>query len=360
MIGALILAAGLAVLTLVGGSDPATAHSSGTTGYAAVTVTGQSVRYDLSLPSDVLAPATGTADAPLAVDRLAAAVAGHVGIVADGRACEAVPEPTAPPAAGSATLRISVLFACASTDAALRIRDDTSDLFGPAHHTIAVVEWSGGRTQLVLESDRREGTVTLSAPEQTATPAAGTAAGPFATYLELGVEHILLGFDHVLFVVALVLQGGRMLRILGIVTAFTAAHSVTLALSVLEVVALPAAVVEPVIALSIAYVAAENVFLQDRAASRRWWVSFAFGLVHGCGFAGALREVGLPPDDLAVTLVGFNLGVEAGQALIVAAVVPALWWSGRFAWRRQAVRLASAAIMLGGVALLVERTLLGA
>src|SRR5207244_11232784 len=110
--------------------------------------------------------------------------------------------------------------------------------------------------------------------------------------------------------------------LLKIITAFTLAHSVTLALAVLNVVVLPDRLVEAVIALSIAFVAAENLFLNP-VVSRRWLVSFCFGLVHGFGFSSALRELGLPRQGLVLSLLGFNLGVEAGQALLVAPPVPA-------------------------------------
>ena len=121
---------------------------------------------------------------------------------------------------------------------------------------------------------------------------------------------------------------------------------------------LPSQIVEPVIALSIAYVAFENLTMQ-RALSRRWAVSFLFGLVHGFGFAGALAEVGLPASGLASALIGFNLGVEAGQLLIVAALLPVLIWLQRFAWEKRLAQVSSGAIMAVGLVLLAERALIG-
>ena len=137
-----------------------------------------------------------------------------------------------------------------------------------------------------------------------------------------------------------------------------AALGITLALAVLRVVSIPPSVVEPVIALSIAYVAAENILSEPRT-SRRWVEGFGFGLVHGFGFAGALREVGLPADGLVGALVGFNLGVEIGQAAIIAVAVPALLWVRRFAWAPQIATTISAAILVAGVLLLMERAFLG-
>lgn len=142
-------------------------------------------------------------------------------------------------------------------------------------------------------------------------------------------------------------------------TAFTIAHSVTLALAVLDVVSLPAAVVEPLIAASIVWVAAENFFFRD--VGRRWRIAFVLGLVHGFGFAGVLRDFGLPPDALALALAFFNIGVEIGQVAIVAAAVPLLLAIDRFTAGERSrgfVMASSAAIGLLGAYWLVERTLL--
>ena len=144
-------------------------------------------------------------------------------------------------------------------------------------------------------------------------------------YGRLGVEHILSGIDHLIFVLALLLivRGTRPLVLT--VTAFTVAHSITLALATFGVVRVPQAPVETVIALSIAFVAAE--ILRVRAgevpltARAPWIVAFAFGLLHGLGFAGALAEVGLPPGDIPLALLAFNLGVEVGQLAFVAVVL---------------------------------------
>jgi hydrogenase/urease accessory protein HupE len=140
-----------------------------------------------------------------------------------------------------------------------------------------------------------------------------------SAYFVLGVEHILTGVDHLLFVVALLFLVGFNRRLLWTVTAFTAAHSLTLALGVLGLLTLRQAPVEATIALSIVLVAGEAM-RGTRTLSQRWpaLVAFLFGLVHGLGFAGALRETGLPQHDVATALVAFNAGVEAGQLLFVA------------------------------------------
>jgi len=127
--------------------------------------------------------------------------------------------------------------------------------------------------------------------------------------------------------------------------------------AVLGVVRPPGWIVEPLIAASIAYVACENIFLQ-RAPSRRWLVSGLFGLVHGFGFAGALLELELPRDGLFSSLLFFNLGVEAGQAMIIALLFPALLLLSRFDWEKRAVTVISAIVLVAAVGLLAERTFL--
>jgi hydrogenase/urease accessory protein HupE len=166
--------------------------------------------------------------------------------------------------------------------------------------------------------------VTPSSPEAVI-PTTQTGFFVAATYFELGVEHILLGFDHLLFVLALLIITQGAWQLVKTVTAFTVAHSITLALATLGIVHVPSPPVEAAIALSIAFVAVEIVHMYEGRASLAarvpWLIAFAFGLLHGLGFAGALSEVGLPAGQIPVALLFFNLGVEAGQLLFVAAVL---------------------------------------
>ena len=143
-------------------------------------------------------------------------------------------------------------------------------------------------------------------------------------YLGLGYTHILpKGLDHILFVLGLFLLSTRLKPLLLQVTAFTAAHTITLALTIYGVVSLAPSIVEPLIALSIAYVAVENLLTADLQPSRIVLV-FAFGLLHGMGFAGVLADLGLPRGELATALVTFNVGVEAGQLTVIAAAFAAV------------------------------------
>jgi hydrogenase/urease accessory protein HupE len=154
-----------------------------------------------------------------------------------------------------------------------------------------------------------------------------------SSYLQKGILHILSGPDHILFILALLLLGGSLRTLLGIVTAFTVAHSLTLSLAVTGIVRPPAPVIEPLIALSIVAVAVENLRClssknkaKELNAKRdfRAYYAFAFGLIHGFGFAGALLEANLVGPALWIALTSFNLGVEFGQALIVAPIAPLL------------------------------------
>jgi hydrogenase/urease accessory protein HupE len=183
--------------------------------------------------------------------------------------------------------------------------------------------------------------------------------GPFAvakTYMLLGIDHILSGFDHLCFVLALVLLVRGTKRLIWTVTAFTLAHSLTLALATLGVIHVPGPPVEATIALSIMFVASE-VIQQQRgreglAAKQPWLVAFAFGLLHGLGFAGALAEIGLPANAIPLALLFFNVGVEVGQLLFIAAVLAAARLLHRLAADRFELRRAAVipAYLIGGIA----------
>ncbi len=176
-------------------------------------------------------------------------------------------------------------------------------------------------------------------------------------YIGVGFAHILpLGLDHVLFVLGLFLLSTRLRPLIVQVTNFTIAHTITLGLSMAGVFSLPAALVEPLIALSIVFIAAENWFT-DRLTPWRPYIVFGFGLVHGLGFAGVLRELGLAQSDFLLSLVSFNIGVELGQlTVILAAYCVAGFWLCDKPWYRAAVvRPASALIALAGLFWFVER-----
>jgi hydrogenase/urease accessory protein HupE len=181
-------------------------------------------------------------------------------------------------------------------------------------------------------------------------------------YLELGVAHILLGFDHLLFVLALLLIVRGWRRLLATVTAFTVAHSITLAAATLGFVRVPGPPVEATIALSIVFLASELVKInhgqQSLTARAPWLVAFAFGLLHGFGFAGALADVGLPRAEIPLALLTFNVGVELGQIAFVSVALAAVWALGRVRkdWPSWAAQVPAYGIGTIAAFWLVERT----
>jgi hydrogenase/urease accessory protein HupE len=194
--------------------------------------------------------------------------------------------------------------------------------------TIAIDGLSGTMTDVLVRIERSDGT-TLVTRLSPAEPSFVVEAAPSAmqvadTYLSLGVEHILLGIDHLLFVLALVILVEGRRRLVGTITAFTVAHSLTLGAATLGFVNVPQTPVEAIIALSIVFVASEIVRARQGSPglTQRWpWiVAFIFGLLHGFGFAGALTEIGLPAQAVPLALLFFNVGVEVGQLLFIAAV----------------------------------------
>jgi hydrogenase/urease accessory protein HupE len=161
-------------------------------------------------------------------------------------------------------------------------------------------------------------------------------------FLGAGIHHILVGFDHILFLVGLLLLGGTMRKLVLVVSSFTVGHSLTLTLAALNLVNPPASLIEPAIALSIVFVGADNLLVRPGGRDIRAWIALAFGLIHGFGFAGVLREAGLPRQALAWSLFSFNLGVEIGQLGVVLVVSSAL-----AALRSQSERLGRQVALVG-------------
>jgi hydrogenase/urease accessory protein HupE len=181
----------------------------------------------------------------------------------------------------------------------------------------------------------------------------------FQEFFVLGLEHIYTGYDHLVFLFGLLIVGGSLRSTIKIITSFTVAHSLTLALATLNLVALSGKIVEPLIAASIMYVGIENLFRGD--LKRRWVLTFGFGLVHGLGFATALRDlgVGAAGSSVAGPLLDFNLGVELGQLSLAAVALPVIWkLSQRPRFATLYAPACSIAVLLGGGYWFVQRTFL--
>lgn len=250
-------------------------------------------------------------------------------------------------AAGDVVISVGFPYRAAlpSPPRRLEVRLDLWDRFGAAHRNFISVDWQGRTFHGILSPGRPRWR--RSSGDR---PSLTRQLGVFVAH---GVEHIVIGYDHILFLLALVLAGGGFANLLKIVTAFTVAHSVTLVLAALDIVGLPSRLVECAIALSIAYVALENFRVNE--SRRRWIVAFLFGLVHGFGFATVLGELGLPTRAAVASLLAFNVGVEIGQMAIIAAALPLLLWLRASVHQRRIVRAASSVVLLFGIGWFVDR-----
>jgi hydrogenase/urease accessory protein HupE len=202
----------------------------------------------------------------------------------------------------------------------IAMRSSMPTMLGPGHKELATVRTEAGSTLAERMLDAKANEVVANIGGATERP--GPTAARFAV---LGVEHILTGYDHLLFLAGLLVVARRWSDVIKTITAFTVAHSITLALAALGVIAVPASVVEPVIAASVIYVGLENL-LRPTPGSR-WKLTFAFGLVHGLGFATILTDLGIGTvgTSLLVPLASFNAGVEIGQIAVAAALVSTFW-----------------------------------
>lgn len=182
----------------------------------------------------------------------------------------------------------------------------------------------------------------------------------FVFYIPVGFEHIVpLGLDHILFVLGLFFLSTQLRPLLIQVSAFTVAHTITLALAALGYVTVPGSIVEPLIAASIVFIAVENIFLKS-VSPWRPFVIFGFGLLHGLGFASVLGDYGLPDGTFVAALIGFNIGVEVGQLFVIAIAFALVgYWFGKKDWYRRVISIpASVAIGIIGAWWVIERTLL--
>jgi hypothetical protein len=320
-------------------TSPAWAHQAGLS-FLDVTVHGPRVEAALDVPGPELVHAVqldanrdgllDRADVEAASAAAARWMANAVHLVSDGRICE--PEPQGARLREDQLVTVSVAFRCPDAPSSLQLTSRLHEGLGEGHTTIV----RGTRDGVTAQGMVNAGSSSLALDFSGA-----GALGTFGRFVRLGAGHIFTGYDHVLFLLTLIVLGGSLRRVVGIATSFTAAHSLTLSLAALGVVTgLSSRLVESAIAASIAYVAVENYLLARRPDGApeplvlryRWVLTFAFGLVHGFGFAGALEETGLPREHVPLALAAFNLGVEAGQVAIVAAVWPLVARASRRPW----------------------------
>lgn len=357
--------AGLLAAVLVVAAAGADAHEIGKTQVAARFQPDGAYQIDIVIDPDALLTrlqilAGGTVSAPTARDErdrqigdLSETFAGAVSLRFDGGAVQPRVAYRPVSAFGDFAQTPSIVRLSGVVPAGARTFTLSYDLAAGTFAMVAHVGDSAAQT-FWLEGGRESGPVSLVAP-----PPPLTSAEVASRYFALGFTHILpKGLDHILFVLGLFLLSTKWRSVLLQVSTFTLAHSMTLGLTIYGVVSLPAKVVEPMIALSIAYVAIENIVTTEL---KSWRVAlvFSFGLLHGMGFAGVLRDLGLPRGDFLAALLTFNLGVEAGQLAVVAIAfaIVAYWRSNTVSYRRCVVQPASLAIALMGLYWTVQRLL---
>jgi hydrogenase/urease accessory protein HupE len=218
---------------------------------------------------------------------------------------------------------------------------DDSD---PSHANYATVALNGKVQEKVLSFESREleiGEISLLQNVK--------------QFVVIGLEHIFTGYDHILFVISLLIGARTIRHIFSLVTAFTIAHSITLALATFNIVVLPSRFVESAIALSIIYVGLINIFNKD--AKHQPWLAFGFGLIHGFGFAGILSEMRLDPSHMAMSLLSFNIGIEIGQLLIVSLAFPMILWIRKLSFKpiKWVIPSTSVAIFAFGLVWFIQR-----
>ncbi|HXJ73285.1 MAG TPA: HupE/UreJ family protein [Candidatus Dormibacteraeota bacterium] len=240
----------------------------------------------------------------------------------------------------------------------IRVRSQWLALLPPGHRQFLSIQDADGAavSQQLLSAQGDSAAVTL---EKVARPGVAQAAPgqSFAAFLALGIKHILTGYDHLLFLFSLLVVSRGCLSTVKVITCFTVAHSITLALATLGWVQIPGRIVEPLIAASIIYVGVENLVRGD-APRGRGLLTFAFGLVHGLGFASVLREIGVAssPGGVVMPLFSFNLGVELGQLLIAVVALPLIWeLARRPLLAKRCLPVSSAVVALAGSYWLIQR-----
>jgi hypothetical protein len=300
----------------------------------------RAIGRDLVEPPDRIDPAVLKA----AAAAISAYVLDRISVLGGGQACAAEAGPPRPDKDG---ILFDLRFQCPATARSITYRNHLFHEFDAAAVQNVLVLAGDDIDQAVLTATRNTLTLTGELPGLRAV---------LADYIGIGMGHIFAGYDHIAFLLALLLWATRLLPVVAMVTAFTVAHSITLTAAVLGFAKIPSGVVEPLIALTVIWAAAEN-FVSRRTA-RRWRLAFFLGLVHGFGFAGALSEFGLPAHAIAAALGGFNIGVEIGQVIIVMIAMPLLfgidWLTGgeRSPWL---VRGAAGSICTVGVYWFFER-----
>jgi hydrogenase/urease accessory protein HupE len=261
---------------------------------------------DITPPEELLKANVARARTP----SMTALLGPRIALAADGRPLTPVWSSTSEVLSERQSIRFQIRYELPAAPGTIQVSATTFP-YDPNHQTFVNLYEGEALTQAILDRGR-----------PTFEYFAGTRQGVTAVirkFVAAGIHHILIGPDHLLFLIGLLLLGGTVRQLLLVVTSFTLAHSITLSLAALNIVSPPARIIEPAIALSIVYVGADNL-LAAGGRDVRAWIAFAFGFIHGFGFANVLREMDLPRRALGWSLFSFNIGVEIGQLAVVVAV----------------------------------------
>jgi hypothetical protein len=248
---------------------------------------------------------------------------------------------------GESAVKIGLLYTFSHDVTKLNVTSKLHVITQPDHqHLLAIGEGD----------DTRQGVLDMKTPLVEIDLSNQSSLEVFWAFLKLGIEHIITGYDHLAFLAGLLIATTALMSLVKIVTSFTVAHSITLALATFNLVTVPARVVESLIALTIAYVAIEN--FTGKTLVHRWKVTFLFGLVHGFGFSNVLKEMELTRQHLAISLFSFNAGVEIGQLFFIGIVFPVVVLAWKTKWKEQVLAATSLAIMCLGFYWFVQRAFL--
>ncbi|WP_245772868.1 HupE/UreJ family protein [Paenibacillus catalpae] len=349
----------LILLMLVVAPSLASAHTNNSEGFSLIEVKNTSIDYQLQLDAVELSHAVG-----FQVDEQASAVPEKLkSIISENKVpieeylnTHILMYADSMPVNGTVTTigitkineklfaNLSISYAIKKAPENLIVKYNIIFESDPSHANMAKVIMNGKQQEFIFTYEVRE----LNIGEM-------SAFTKIKQFFVLGLKHIFTGYDHILFVISLLIGAMTVRHILSLVTAFTIAHSLTLALATLDIVQLPGKLVESAIALSIVYVALKNIFTPE--SKHAPWIAFAFGLIHGFGFAGILSELHLGKSHLAAALVSFNLGIEAGQLLIVTLVFPILLYLSKNLVRinKWVTPSISTAVLLFGFVWFIER-----
>jgi hydrogenase/urease accessory protein HupE len=245
---------------------------------------------------------------------------------------------------GSSIVHIHIVYTFSHPITAVKATSTMPDITQSDHYHLLQIATGDGTSQIVLDANHSSVDLDIAAP---------TAGESIREFVMLGVQHIVTGYDHLAFLLGLLITTSTLKSLVRVVTSFTVAHSVTLALATFGLVSLPPRLIESTIALSIAYIAIEN--FMGTTLVHRWKVTFLFGLVHGFGFSNVLREMQLTRGLLGLSLFSFNVGVEIGQLAFVCAVFPIVFYLGATRWKQQVLSGTSFAIMALGFYWFVQR-----